>query len=100
MRGHAAANIMPVLASNRVGTEHARADGPTLSMAAPSLPTIRARRSRRWTARRRGVRLASFDLDAIAEFRRCWGVFRDRRPELYGALMTIDGKTRSAAVPG
>ena len=36
----------------------------------------------------------------IAEFRRGWGVFRDRRPELYGALMTLDGKTRSAAVPG
>ena len=45
-----------------------------------------------------GVRLHDFDLDAIAAFRRYWSVFRDRRPEMYGALMTIDGKTRSAAV--
>ena len=34
---------------------------------------------------------------AIGELRRSWGVFRDRRPELYGALMTLDGKTKSAA---
>ena len=45
-----------------------------------------------------GLRLASFDMDAIRELRRSWGVFRDRRPELYGALMTLDGKTKSAAV--
>jgi N-carbamoylputrescine amidase len=32
----------------------------------------------------------------IRELRRSWGVFRDRRPELYGALMTLDGKTKSA----
>ena len=45
-----------------------------------------------------GVRVASFDLAKISEHRRYWSVFRDRRPELYGALMTIDGKNRSAAV--
>ena len=45
-----------------------------------------------------GVRVASFDLEMIRELRRSWGVFRDRRPELYGALMTLDGKTKSAAV--
>jgi N-carbamoylputrescine amidase len=31
------------------------------------------------------------------ELRRSWGVFRDRRPELYGALMTMDGKTKLTA---
>jgi N-carbamoylputrescine amidase len=41
--------------------------------------------------------LQSFDLDSIGELRRTWGVFRDRRPELYGALMTIDGRTRHIA---
>ena len=45
-----------------------------------------------------GIRVASFDMDMIRELRRSWGVFRDRRPELYGALMTLDGKTKSAAV--
>ena len=31
------------------------------------------------------------DLDAIAHQRRSWGVFRDRRPDLYGRLATLDG---------
>lgn len=29
-----------------------------------------------------------------------WGVFRDRRPELYGALVTLDGRQRHAANGG
>jgi N-carbamoylputrescine amidase len=44
-----------------------------------------------------GVRLQSFDLAAVGELRRTWGVFRDRRPELYGSLLTIDGKLRFSA---
>ena len=32
------------------------------------------------------------DLGEIADFRREWGVFRDRRPDLYGPLLTLDGK--------
>jgi N-carbamoylputrescine amidase len=44
-----------------------------------------------------GVRLQSFDLAAIGELRRSWGVFRDRRPELYGGLLSIDGKLRFPA---
>jgi N-carbamoylputrescine amidase len=38
-----------------------------------------------------GVICASFDLDAIARRRASWGLFRDRRPELYGALRRHDG---------
>ena len=45
-----------------------------------------------------GFRMASFDPGMIGDLRRTWGVFRDRRPEMYGALMTLDGKNRSAAV--
>ena len=43
-----------------------------------------------------GFRIHSFDLDEIGALRRSWGVFRDRRPELYGALLTLDGKTARA----
>ena len=32
---------------------------------------------------KQGVITAEFDLDAIAQKRREWGVFRDRRPEMY-----------------
>ena len=34
------------------------------------------------------------DLDAIRDYRNAWGVYRDRRPELYGPLMTLDGHTK------
>jgi N-carbamoylputrescine amidase len=39
----------------------------------------------------RAVITASFDLDAIRAQRAAWGLFRDRRPDLYGALLTQDG---------
>ena len=35
-----------------------------------------------------GILTAEFDLDEIAETRRNWGVFRDRRPEMYQTLMS------------
>ena len=33
-----------------------------------------------------GVLTHTFDLDEIREMRRSWGVYRDRRPEMYGAM--------------
>jgi len=38
------------------------------------------------------VLVQAFDLDALAAERRAWGLFRDRRPETYGILMTSDGR--------
>lgn len=90
MQGHAAANIMPVIASNRIGEEQGRQwtvqyygssfitdhTGAVLEQADEATESILT---------------ASFDLDAIREYRRAWGVFRDRRPELYGPLLTLDG---------
>jgi N-carbamoylputrescine amidase len=37
------------------------------------------------------VLVQEFDLAAIARRRVSWGLFRDRRPELYGAILTCDG---------
>ena len=37
------------------------------------------------------VIVASFDLEAIREYRHAWGLFRDRRPDLYQPLLTLDG---------
>ena len=98
MRGHAAANIMPVLASNRVGTEHAPRGWSDTFYGRSFIADHHGEKVQEMDRTEESVRLQTFDLDAIAENRRYWGVFRDRRPELYGALMTIDGKTRSAAV--
>ncbi|HCT4760723.1 TPA: N-carbamoylputrescine amidase, partial [Pseudomonas aeruginosa] len=38
------------------------------------------------------VLVCGLDLEAIGEERLAWGVYRDRRPELYGPLMSLDGR--------
>ncbi len=91
MRGHAAANIMPVIVSNRVGPEVAP-DGTDVtfygsSFIADHTGALLGKASRD----REEVVLASIDLDAIAALRSTWGLFRDRRPETYRVLGTLDG---------
>ena len=98
MRGHAAANIMPLLASNRVGREEALRGWYDTFYGRSFIADHHGEKVEEMDRTEEGVRLATFDLDAIAEFRRGWAVFRDRRPELYGALLTLDGRNRSAAV--
>ena len=91
MQGHAAANLTPVVASNRIGEEV----GSTCtlefygsSFIADHTGAIVAEAGRT----DRAVILATFDLDAIDRERVNWGVFRDRRPELYKTLLTMDGQ--------
>ncbi len=93
MRGHAGANLMPVMASNRIGVEDAP-DGRTIAFYGSSFIAD-------WTGQLVGkasrdseeIVVAEFDLDAAAQARRAWGLFRDRRPDLYGALATLDGSS-------
>ena len=87
MQGHAAANIMPVIASNRIGKEVQGDSEMTFygsSFIADETGEIVARADRETE----GVITAEFDLDEIAKTRREWGVFRDRRPEMYQVLLT------------
>lgn len=87
MQGHAAANIMPVIASNRIGKEVQGDSEMTFygsSFIADETGAIVAEADRKTP----GVITAEFDLDAIARTRREWGVFRDRRPEMYETLLT------------
>jgi N-carbamoylputrescine amidase len=93
MRGHAAANIMPLLASNRVGRETAPDGRNDIFYGRSFISDYQGEKVQEMDRTQEGFRMAQFDLDAIGELRRSWGVFRDRRPELYGALMTLDGKT-------
>lgn len=86
MQGHAAANIMPVIASNRIGIETDDESSMTFygsSFIADQTGTIVEEADRETES----VLVHEFDLDAIAQMRREWGVFRDRRPEMYGTLM-------------
>lgn len=86
MQGHAAANMVPVVAANRVGTEVHDAASMTFygsSFIAGPQGEIIAEASRDAP----GIVTATVDLDEIAEQRQSWGLFRDRRPDLYGALV-------------
>lgn len=92
MRGHAAANILPVVASNRIGTETAP-EGTAVtfygsSFIADHTGQLLAKASRDAEE----ILTARFDLDAIAALRASWGLFRDRRVDLYGALQSLDGR--------
>jgi len=84
MQGHAAANMMPLVASNRTGTERLSTEITFYgsSFIADATGAIVAELGRQ----DEGVITAGFDLDAIARQRAGWGLFRDRRPELYGVL--------------
>jgi N-carbamoylputrescine amidase len=97
MRGHAAANIMPLLASNRVGRETAPDGRSDVFYGRSFIADYQGEKIQEMDRVEEGVRVATVDLDAIGELRRSWGVFRDRRPELYGALLSLDGNIQSAA---
>lgn len=91
MRGHAAANILPVVASNRIGTETAP-EGVSVTFYGSSFIADQTGQMVVTASRDcEEVLVASFDLDAIAALRRTWGLFRDRRPEVYGTVATLDG---------
>ena len=90
MQGHAGANIVPVVASNRVGREVGATSEITFygtSFIADETGAIVAEMDRE----AEGVITATFDLDAIRRRRQGWGLFRDRRPELYKAILGYDG---------
>ena len=92
MQGHAAANYMPLVASNRVGVEKCPTGEMTFygsSFVAGPTGDVAAELGRT----DEGFCSASFDLDAITVARASWGLYRDRRPELYDILKTHDGKT-------
>ncbi|CAK9177657.1 unnamed protein product [Ilex paraguariensis] len=98
MQGHAGANVVPLVASNRIGkeiiqTEHGNSAitfygnsfiaGPTGEIVAAA------------DDKEEAVLVAKFDLSKIKSKRNSWGVFRDRRPDLYKVLLTMDGRNAS-----
>ncbi len=91
MRGHAAANIVPVIASNRIGKESSNAVEMVFygsSFITDHTGAIAKSADRKTEC----VLSATIDLEEVRGYRRSWGVFRDRRPDLYGSLLTLDGK--------
>ncbi|CAH2212106.1 N-carbamoylputrescine amidase [Tepidibacter aestuarii] len=92
MQGHAAANLIPVVASNRIGKE--QIDEYEITFFGSSFISgpqgqiiIEANRTDEM------ILIEEFDLDELDMIRADWGIFRDRRPELYKVILTNDGLT-------
>lgn len=94
-QGHAAANLTPLIAANRHGMERSLQDPQGLylrfygsSFIADAIGAKVAEAPEEGDA----VLTHTFDLTAVAQLRDNWFVFRDRRPDLYGALTSLDGR--------
>jgi len=93
MCGHAATNIMPVVASNRIGKEDARYRDLSVTFFGCSFICDASGEVVEQADREtQTVLIHTFDLDAVREQRQSWGLFRDRRPEHYKAINTLDGR--------
>ncbi len=95
MCGHAAANMMPVVAANRIGLE----SGVTADITFYGRSFIANHTGQVICEAKRDqeqILCASFDLEAIARQRGAWGLFRDRRPDVYHPLMSLDGQHAGA----
>jgi N-carbamoylputrescine amidase len=88
MQGHAAANVLPVIAANRTGAEED--DGITTTFYGSSFITDHTGDKIAEASREEEqIIIAEIDLDATAIYRRSWGLFRDRRPTLYGPINSL-----------
>ncbi|MDH3597429.1 MAG: N-carbamoylputrescine amidase, partial [Rhodospirillales bacterium] len=90
MQGHAAANLTPLVASNRIGSERGESCAITFYGSSFIADQTGAKVAEAGEDEQ-AVLTASFDLDEIRAQRAAWGLFRDRRPDLYGPLLTLDG---------
>ena len=90
MQGHAAANLMPVIAANRIGKEVVEPDTENggqksvLTFYGSSFLTDETGELKKTASRdREEILIGEYDLDELATKRLEWGLFRDRRPEMY-----------------
>lgn len=93
MCGHAGANIMPLVASNRIGRETATSSDMNMTFYGSSFISDEFGNKVQVADRQTETVLThAFDLTAIRQYRETWGVYRDRRPELYESILTMDGR--------
>ena len=93
-QGQAAANLMPLVASNRYGLERSLQDPDGLYIRFYGSSFIAdATGAKVAEAGEEGDAIldTTFDLNQTAQLRDNWFVFRDRRPELYGPIVSLDG---------
>ncbi len=94
MQGHSAANIVPVIAANRIGTEVVTASdangGQNSSLTFYGSSFITNETGEILTQADKvseTVLVQELDLDAVSDMRNDWGLFRDRRPHMYEPIL-------------
>ncbi len=92
MQGHSATNLMPVVASNRIGTETFEKSEITF-YGSSFITNSKGRKISEMDRTSEGILVEEVDLEVCQKERDAWGLFRDRRPEKYAPLMTLDGET-------
>ncbi|MDD2458962.1 MAG: N-carbamoylputrescine amidase [Eubacteriales bacterium] len=92
MRGHAAANLVPVIASNRIGSETDE-DSTILFYGSSFIAGPQGQLIAEADRSSEGILTAEFDRDELAVMRAGWGIYRDRRPDLYRTILTYDGES-------
>mmetsp|Transcript_1423 Transcript_1423/g.2221 ORF Transcript_1423/g.2221 Transcript_1423/m.2221 type:complete len:104 (-) Transcript_1423:75-386(-) len=102
MQGHSASNVVPVVASNRIGFEKVNEE---VTVASPSpgmtfygssfITDSTGEKVKEMDTETDGFISFTFDVDDINMQRTSWGVFRDRRPALYTPITTKDGHNSS-----
>ncbi|HDZ55649.1 MAG TPA: N-carbamoylputrescine amidase [Pseudomonas xinjiangensis] len=93
-QGHAGANLMPLIASNRIGKEEQ--DGYDITFYGSSFIANQfGEKVQEANETDETVLVQQFDLDQLEHIRSAWGVYRDRRPNLYGPIKSLDGSLES-----
>jgi N-carbamoylputrescine amidase len=89
MQGHAVANVMPVVAANRIGFEPGPGGGQSF-YGSSFIANHRGDLVSSFEREDEGVLTATFDLDFLHTHRAAWGFFRDRRTDLYASMSASD----------
>ena len=94
MQGHSASNLVPVVAANRIGKEdvepceeNAGLKSSLIFYGSSFITDETGEIVKSASRDKEEILLKTFDLDLIAENRLSWGLFRDRRPEMYGEIV-------------
>lgn len=91
MLGHAASNLVPVVASNRIGVEEDE-DSKITFYGSSFIAGPQGNKIAEASRTEEIVLTAEFDLDQLEIQRIEWGIFRDRRPDLYKMITSYDGE--------
>ena len=90
-QGHAAANIVPIVVSNRIGKEII-GDSSINFYGSSFITNHKGEKIVEADKSTECIITAKFDLDEIDTYRKFWGVFRDRRPEMYNSIVLPNNK--------